>query len=72
MEWLNDLNKILPEFFCRKDVGKLTGGVVSPKYMANLDSLGLGPKRRFVALGRVCYHKSEFIDWFASRVEHIE
>lgn len=47
----------------RADVGKLTGGAISPKYCANMDSLGEGPKGRFMVGRRVVYKIDEFLTW---------
>lgn len=39
----------------RAEIGKFTGGGLSPKYLANLDSAGTGAKGRFKIGRRVCY-----------------
>jgi hypothetical protein len=56
----------------RKEVGKFSGGVISPKYLANLDSQGKGPDRRFRMGGRgVGYHVKYLILWLQERTEAI-
>ena len=62
------LSQSLPPIIARKDVAKLTFGLVSAKTMANRDSLGTGPKKRFKMGKEVWYHKQQFIDFI---VEHI-
>ena len=62
------LSESLPSIIARKDVAKLTFGLVSAKTMANRDSLGTGPKNRFKIGKEVWYHKQQFIDFI---VEHI-
>ena len=62
------LSESLPPIIARKDVAKLTFRLVSAKTMANRDSLGTGPKKRFKMGKEVWYHKQQFIDFI---VEHI-
>lgn len=47
----------------RADIGKFTGGAISPKYCANMDSLGEGPEGRFMVGRRVVYKVDEFLTW---------
>jgi hypothetical protein len=47
----------------RAEVGKFTGGGISPKTMANADSKGIGPKDRFRIGRKVCYPVTSLIDW---------
>lgn len=62
------LSERLPPIIARKEVAKLTFGLVSAKTMANRDSLGTGPKNRFKMGKEIWYHKKEFIDFV---MEHI-
>jgi len=51
----------------RTEAEKFTGGIISEKYLANLDSAGRGPAGR-VRIGRkIAYPVSEFIKWLESR-----
>lgn len=59
----------LPSWFPRTEVGKLTCGIVHPKTLANLDSLGKGPSRRCLIGKRVFYERDSFMEWFVSRVK---
>ena len=53
----------------RDQVERFTGGTVTQKYIANLDSRGLGPSGR-VRIGRkVVYPVVEFISWLERRAE---
>jgi len=47
----------------RAEVGKFTGGGLSPKYLANLDCKGIGPKGRFKMGRRVCYSVPALVEW---------
>lgn len=62
-----------PPIISRQEVGRITGGMIHPRTLANLDSQGLGPTGK-VAMGRtrVGYLRDEFIDWFINRLEWLE
>jgi len=50
----------------RTEVGRFTGGMISGKYIANLDSGGTGPVR--VKMGRrVGYPVKDFVAWLRNR-----
>lgn len=48
--------------FRRADVGRVTGGLLSPKTLANLHSLGEGPPMLKLR-GRAYYDLATFIPW---------
>jgi len=56
----------------RTEVPIFTGGAISEKYMANLDSLGKGPKGRLRVGNRICYQTSSLCEWLAERTELVE
>jgi hypothetical protein len=63
---LSELNSKLPPIIAREKVGSLLGGVISPKRLANLDSLGQGPKR--MRIGRkVAYLTEDLLGWLEGR-----
>lgn len=62
-------NLEFPALFPRVAVGRLTAGIIHPKTMANLDSLGLGPSKRWRVGRRVFYERDSFIEWLAGRVK---
>ena len=53
----------------RQEIGTFTGGVVSEKYAANLDSRGLGPKGRIRVGRKIAYPVAELISWLEGRSE---
>ncbi len=53
----------------RSKVGDFSGGVIGPKYIANLDSLGLGPAGRFRCGRKIVYDKKKLIRWLEERSE---
>ena len=63
---LSDLGKNLPPMISRDHVEKLLGGVISSKTLANLDSLGEGPKRMRVGR-KVVYLTEDLLEWLTLR-----
>jgi len=67
---LSNLIPKLPPIISRDHVEKLLGGVISSKTLANLDSLGEGPKR--MRIGRkVAYLTEDLLLWLAQRTVHL-
>ena len=63
---LKPLAEKLPPIISRDHLEKLLGGIISAKRMANLDSLGQGPKR--LRIGRkVAYRTEDLIAWLEAR-----
>ena len=63
---LAELGRNLPPMISRDHVEKLLGGVISSKTLANLDSLGKGPKRMRVGR-KVAYLTEDLLDWLEQR-----
>ena len=56
-----------PEFVTRKSFAKYFGDVISPRYLANLDSKGEGPAR--MRMGKqVVYEYDVFDAWIRNRM----
>jgi len=52
----------------REKIGEFSGGIFSPKTMANLDSLGEGPER--IKIGRKnAYPVAPLIQWMQNRAK---
>jgi hypothetical protein len=63
---LKQLADSLPPIIARDHVVKLLGGIISSKYLANLDSLGTGPPR--MRIGRkIAYRTDSLLEWLESR-----
>jgi hypothetical protein len=63
---LKALAEKLPPIISRDHLEVFLGGVISTKRMANLDSLGQGPKR--LRIGRkVAYRTEDLLEWLESR-----
>lgn len=66
MDWSALLTR-LPPVMARKDVGKLLGGVISPKTLANADALGKGPANKFYSGRTVIYETISLLKWLDQR-----
>lgn len=69
MKGIENLQQSLTSIFARKEVGRLTGGIIQPDTFANQDSLGLGLKNRFFLGKKICLERNFFIDWLLSKVK---
>ena len=65
-----ELGKSLPPMISRDHVEKILGGIISSKTLANLDSLGQGPKRMRVGR-KVVYKTEDLLEWLAQRTVHL-
>jgi len=68
-----DLSKLKTKWgsavVARTDIRNFTGGLVSEKYIANLDSQGAGPEGRFKVGRKVGYPVDSLISWLEERME---
>lgn len=60
----------LPALLTRKDMGKFFGSLLSPRYLANLDCLGKGPRRTRIGQ-KVVYRREDIIEWLQAREQPI-
>jgi hypothetical protein len=51
----------------RKEVGRFTGGMLSPRHLANLDCEGNGPANAFRIGRQVGYYVDDLIEWLEKR-----
>jgi predicted DNA-binding transcriptional regulator AlpA len=59
-------------YLSREEVERVTGGLVTAKYLANLDSDGKGPAGR-IRLGRkVAYPVQDVIRWLEERTKPVK
>jgi len=66
-QFFSGLLEKLPPYVTRQDIGKIIGNIISPRYLANLDSAGKGPRRE--RLGRKVVYKSEdVVSWLESQI----
>ncbi|MFZ2632167.1 MAG: hypothetical protein WA081_03675 [Desulfosalsimonadaceae bacterium] len=55
------------EIIARTEIKVFTGGLISPKYIANLDSKGEGPFGRIKSGRKTGYQKRPFVKWLRER-----
>lgn len=55
----------------RSKVGEFTGGLLSPRYLANLDSAGRGPPIRLRCGKKVAYPIEALCQWLLTRMDVI-
>ncbi len=55
----------------RDQIERFTGGAITAKRMANLDSLGEGPDGRMRVGRKVVYRVDKFIEWLESRTQEL-
>jgi hypothetical protein len=61
------LSKTFPELVSRKEACKLTGHVLSEKTLRNLDCANKGPAVKHRIGNKICYEKTDFLNWFIKR-----
>lgn len=68
---LSELRRTLPPVVARKKIDHYLGGIISKRYMANLDCRDDGPPK--VRIGKnVGYLRDPLVDWLESRILHNE
>ncbi len=63
------LEQNLPPVFTRKTASEMTGGIISPKTLSNLNAMGKGPPK--VKTGsKVAYERATFVQWLRARMDN--
>jgi hypothetical protein len=65
----DNLSRTAPEILTRNKIHELTGGLISAKTLANLDSEGDGIYPRLRIGGKVCYPRDAVILFLKQRCE---
>ena len=66
------LRKMWPsEVVARDLVKEFSGGMITPRTLANLDSQGKGPANRFLSGKKVCYFIDDLIEWLETRYKDL-
>ena len=55
------------EIIARTEIKVFTGGLITPGYIANLDSKGEGPLGRIRSGRKTGYQKRQFVQWLRER-----
>ena len=56
----------------RTEIEAFTGGAMKEKYIANLDSAGLGPAGRFRIGRKIVYPVRPLVEWLESRATEVK
>jgi hypothetical protein len=59
-------------FVARQEIRQFSGGIISEKYLANLDSQGAGPPGRIRCGRKVAYPVQELILWLERRTVNLD
>ena len=59
-------------YVARSEVDRFTGGVITPRYMANLDSAGKGPEGRIKIGRKIAYKTKSLVKWIEDRAERLD
>jgi hypothetical protein len=54
-------------WIARTEIERFSGGIISEKYLANLDSAGKGPGGRVRCGRKVVYPVAELVQWLENR-----
>jgi len=54
-------------FVSRDKSDEFTGGIIKPRYLANLDSVGQGPPGKIRCGRKIAYPVTEFVKWLEER-----
>lgn len=54
-------------YVAREEIGRFSGGILSAKYIANLDSQGKGPRGRIRCGRKIAYTTTSVVEFLESR-----
>jgi len=66
----SDLLESLPAIVAHTEIERYLGGIISHRYLANLNSQGIGPKR-FRFGRKVGYRREDLVEWLQKRSRRI-
>lgn len=66
-EFLTTLANELPPFIARKEIEHFLGGMISAKYMSNIDAQGEGPEVAYAVGRNVVYRRDSLLDWLGRK-----
>ena len=58
-------------FVARTEIKTFTGGLISEKHLANLDSLGKGPEGRIRVGRKIAYPIKQLVSWLEARSQEV-
>lgn len=70
---LKDLASRWPSpYVARTEIKNFSGGLMSEKYLANLDSQGAGPEGRFRIGRKIGYPVESLVRWLEARASRVD
>lgn len=67
----SDLLRSLPPIIAHAEIERYLGGIISRRYLANLNSRGEGPKR-FRFGRKVGYKREDLVEWLELRSQNVQ
>lgn len=67
-QFFRAIKEELPPVFTRQVASKAIGGLMSPKTLSNLDSLGDGPPVKIKLGSKVGYERESFVEWLKGKL----
>lgn len=55
----------------RERINEFTGGILTPGRIANLDSMGQGPRNRIRIGRKIAYPVADLVEWLAERAQQV-
>jgi hypothetical protein len=59
-------------FVARQEIRQFSGGIISEKYIANLDSQGAGPPGRIRCGRKIAYPVNQLVEWLEGRTVSLD
>ena len=59
-------------FVARQEIKQFSGGIISEKYLANLDCQGAGPPGRIRCGRKVAYPVNQLVEWLERRTVSLD
>lgn len=69
---LEKLKEELPPIMARKNLGRLTGGMLHPRTIANLDAENRGPSGKIRIGRKVGFTRDGILDWLDQNMELVD
>ena len=69
-EIFSNMETNAPELMTRKQITKLTGGIISEKYLANLDWQRKGIEPRYQSFNKIVYPRAAVIDFLKRHTDN--
>ena len=69
IEIIKNASKTWPELIARKQIDKISGGLINKRTIANLDALSKGPSGVVRVGNAVAYSRESLVSWLISKLK---